>query len=116
MQTPTRTIELLEVLDRHHAYFRTDDRRLEPKASHLASPGHKLLMTTLGQIDVLGELGAGESYEALLPAAVEVQIDHMPIRVLGLQRLIEAKERAGREKDLAVLPLLRSTLARLRKT
>ena len=31
-------------------------------------------------------------------------------RVLGLPALIEAKERAGRPKDLAVLPVLRAAL------
>jgi hypothetical protein len=38
----------------------------------------------------------------------------MRVRVLGLERLIVVKERAGRDKDRAVLPLLRSTLARVR--
>ncbi len=33
---------------------------------------------------------------------------------MSLARLIDVKERAGRPKDLAVLPLLRSTLARAR--
>jgi hypothetical protein len=32
------------------------------------------------------------------------------VRVLSLPALIEAKERAGRPKDLAVLPVLRATL------
>ena len=32
------------------------------------------------------------------------------IRVLGLSALIDAKQRAGRPKDLAVLPVLRATL------
>ncbi len=36
------------------------------------------------------------------------------MHVLSLERLIEVKERAGREKDLAVLPLLRATLTRSR--
>jgi hypothetical protein len=32
------------------------------------------------------------------------------VRVLSLRALIEAKERSGRPKDLAVLPVLRATL------
>lgn len=38
----------------------------------------------------------------------------MTLRVLQLEELIVVKERAGRPKDLAVLPLLRATLARAR--
>ena len=37
------------------------------------------------------------------------------IRVLGLPALIEAKERAGRPKDLAALPVLRATLDELNR-
>jgi len=36
----------------------------------------------------------------------------MSVRVLSLERLIEVKEKAGRDKDIAVLPLLRATMAR----
>jgi hypothetical protein len=38
------------------------------------------------------------------------------IRVLRLERLIEVKERLGRAKDGAVLPLLRATLVRRTET
>jgi hypothetical protein len=37
------------------------------------------------------------------------------VRVLTLSALIEAKERAGRPKDLAALPVLRATLDELRR-
>ena len=37
--------------------------------------------------------------------------DGAMIRVVDLAALIEIKERVGREKDLAVLPLYRRTLA-----
>lgn len=50
-------------------------------------------------------------YEELLAGTVELQLgDGKTIRVLSLPALIEPKERAGRPKDLAVLPLLRATL------
>ena len=39
----------------------------------------------------------------------------MNVQVLSLTRLIDVKEKAGRAKDLAVLPLLRATLARSEK-
>jgi hypothetical protein len=34
----------------------------------------------------------------------------LAVRVLSLSALIEAKERSGRPKDLAALPVLRATL------
>ena len=37
----------------------------------------------------------------------------LSVRVLGLPALIEMKERAGRPKDLAALPVLRATLDEL---
>jgi hypothetical protein len=39
----------------------------------------------------------------------------LAVRVLGLAALIEAKERSGRPKDLAALPVLRATLAETRR-
>lgn len=37
------------------------------------------------------------------------------VRVLGLPALIEAKERAGRPKDLAALPVPRATLDEMKR-
>jgi hypothetical protein len=115
-RTPGNIAHLLAALTEVEAVFRTDpERRIAPNESHLMSVGHKLLMTRLGQLDVLGELAEGEDYAALLPDSVIVDVEGMPIRTLSLERLILAKERANREKDRAVLPLLRSTLARGRR-
>jgi len=102
---------LLAALADLDAVFRNDDRRLRPNESHLASKGHKLLMTRYGVVDVLGALDELE-YGDLLEDTVELSLDPMRVRVLSLARLIEVKEKAGREKDLAVLPLLRATLSR----
>jgi hypothetical protein len=40
----------------------------------------------------------------------------MKLRLLTLEKLIELKEAANREKDRAVLPLLRQTLEAKRKS
>ncbi len=115
-RSPENIARLHAALRELESYFRTDpDRRIAPNPSHLASAGHKLLMTKLGQLDVLGELGEGESYEHLLPDTVVVDVEGMPVRALGLERLIAAKEGANHDKDRAVLPLLRATLERTRK-
>jgi len=115
-RTPDNIGRLLAALAELEAHFRTDpERRIRPNASHLASAGNKLLMTRLGQLDVLGSLEVGEGYDELLPDSVAIDVGGMQVRTLGLERLIAAKERANREKDRAVLPLLKSTLARARK-
>lgn len=110
---PQNVARLLKAADELDAVFRGDERRLRPNLSHLSSPGHKLLMTKFGIVDVLGALD-GADYEELLSDCVLLDIDDMEVRVLSLERLIEVKKKAGRDKDLAVLPLLRSTLARAR--
>lgn len=105
---------LLAALVELEAVFRGDERRLVPNESHLHSRGHKLLMTKFGIVDVLGSLGDYE-YPDLAPDTPTLEVGPMKVKVLSLERLIEVKEKAGRDKDLAVLPLLRATLGRERK-
>ena len=86
-------------------------QNVRPERSHLASPGHQLLMTQHGPLDLLGSVGTGRGYEELLPHAEELQLSaDLKIRLLKLETLIELKEETSHEKDLAVLPLLRRTL------
>lgn len=49
----------------------------------------------------------------LIGDTITLDIDGLDVRVLSLRRLIEVKQRAGRAKDLAALPVLRSTLERI---
>lgn len=104
---------LLDALLELESVFRGDERRLIPNLSHLQSRGHKLLMTKFGIVDVLGSLGEYD-YRDLESDAPALALGPMSVRVLSLERLIEVKQKAGREKDMAVLPLLRATLARKR--
>jgi len=114
-RTPGNVERVLAALARLGATYRNDPRGLTPGASHLAGPGHQLLKTNLGLLDVLGSLGAGITYEELLPDTDLVRLGANELRVLTLERLIRAKEAAGRPKDLAVLPTLRATLAEKRR-
>jgi hypothetical protein len=76
------------------------------------SPGHQLLVTTHGDLDCLGTVGDGQSYEDLVDHAPELSLgEGLSVRVIDLRTLIELKEKAGRPKDLATLPVLRATLA-----
>ena len=90
-------------------------RRIEPTAAHLEPGGHNLLTTELGDRDLLGSIEDGATYEGLLGDTVVLDVDGRAVRVLTLARLIATREKTGREKDLATLPLLRSTLERSRK-
>jgi hypothetical protein len=112
---PENLLRLLAALREIDARFRGDDRRLGPNISHLESPGHKLLETKLGDLDALGMIDNGVGYEGLIADAILLDTGGVPVRVLSLRRLIEVKQRAGRPKDLAVLPVLRTTLERIEK-
>ena len=104
--------KLLDVLHSLEAIYRAQpSRRLQPSASHLASPGHQNLLTTDGPFDILGEIVNGLTYEDLLPDTVLLNVGNgKTIRVLTLEKLISLKEILAGEKDLAALPMLRKTL------
>jgi predicted nucleotidyltransferase len=67
-------------------------------------------MTRFGPLDLLGTIGAGQSYSDLLEHSDEIEIGKMRLRILSLEKLIQVKEELGSEKDKAVLPVLRQTL------
>src|SRR5688572_5483373 len=115
-RTPDNVARLLRVLGDIDATYRHDPRRLRPQQSHLVSEGHQLLTTTHGDLDCLGTLGEGTGYEELLDQTVTMDLGGgLSVRVLKLPALIAAKERAGRPKDVAALPVLRATLDELNR-
>lgn len=61
------------------------------------------LSTDGGDIDLLGEISGGGSYEVLLGDTIEVELFGRACRVLDLKALIRAKRASGRPKDLDVL-------------
>ena len=68
------------------------------------------LTTTLGEIDLLGEITAGGGYENLLPYAVSLDVFGVRCQCLGLDRLIYVKRAVGRPKDLEALAELEAML------
>ena len=108
---------LLTVLESIDAIFRIQpERRIKPNASYVSGPGHLNLITRFGPLDVLGSIGRGLTYADLLPHSVEKDVgDGIRVRVLDLETLISLKEDLGTEKDRAILPLLRQTLAEQRR-
>jgi len=61
------------------------------------------LTTSLGELDLLGEITGGGGYERLLPDSVEAPLFGVRCRYLGLERLILVKRAAGRPKDLQAI-------------
>jgi hypothetical protein len=109
-RTPENVARLLTVLQRIHAVARGDERRLAPGSSHLLGPVHILLSTDNGDFDYMGTVDDDKTFEDLLPVSRAMAFDGGEIRVLDLAVLIEVKRRAGRPKDLALLPVLEATL------
>lgn len=61
------------------------------------------LTTTLGNLDLLGEVTGGGSYEDLVPHTEVLNSYGLPIRYVTLAHLIHLKRAAGRPKDFEVL-------------
>ena len=68
-------------------------------------------MTEAGPLDLLGVIGKGHGYDELLEHTIEMQVGGgVTIHVLDLETLIKVKEETARDKDIAVLAVLRRTL------
>lgn len=103
-----RLLSALHDLDA--CYRGQGDRRLIPSPEHLASPGHQLLMTRFGPLDLLGTIGRDRGYEDLIEHTAGLHVSGLHLHVLNLETLIEVKEEVGHEKDKAILPILKRTL------
>ena len=112
-RTEVNISRLMEVLSSVEAVHRDPaGRTIRPDANRLIGAGHHLLMTSAGPLDVRGEVGAQFDYAALLSRSRRIELgEGLAVRVLDLDALIETKREAGREKDLATLPILSRTLA-----
>jgi predicted nucleotidyltransferase len=68
------------------------------------------LITSLGAIDLLGEITGGGSFDDLLPHSVQLQLFDVECLCLGLERLIYVKRAAGRPKDFEAVAELEAIL------
>lgn len=57
------------------------------------------LTTSLGWLDLLGEVTGGGRYEDLLPNCIRIRVHGVDCLCLNLEKLIEVKRAAGRPKD-----------------
>jgi hypothetical protein len=111
-RTPENVARLLEVLLQIDATMRYDFARrgLRPTAEMLGGRGQINISTTLGPIDPLCELDAGQGYDELLAHSESLVDEGRQLRVLDLPTLIRVKTKAGRPKDRVMLPVLIATL------
>jgi hypothetical protein len=65
------------------------------------------LVTTLGDIDLLGEVTGVGGYEQMAPTAEWMEVHGQKVRVLDLDLLERSKAAAGRAKDLIDLEAIR---------
>jgi predicted nucleotidyltransferase len=61
------------------------------------------LVTTMGALDLLGEIVGGGGYDQLHPETINIEIAGVKCLCLNLERLIAVKRAAGRPKDLEVV-------------
>ena len=61
------------------------------------------LETSLGLIDLLGEIPGGGTYADLVDSSVELRLFAGTTKCLSLDQLIRAKRAAGRPKDMEAL-------------
>jgi hypothetical protein len=68
------------------------------------------LTTSLGPIDLLGEIAGGGNYEKLLPDTIRLSIFGVDCLCLNLEKLIQVKRAAGRPKDFEAIAELEAIL------
>jgi predicted nucleotidyltransferase len=74
------------------------------------------LTTSLGDLDLLGEVTGGGTYEQLLTHANRIHVFGVEIDVVSLLGLIRLKRAAGRPKDIEAIAELETLLEEQEKT
>jgi hypothetical protein len=111
-RAPANMAALAAALKPHSPYLRGAPSGLpfSLDAETIARGLNFTLTTTLGDLDLLGEMTGGERYEDLLPDTIELTLFGVSCRCLGLRRLIEVKRAAGRPRGLEAVAELEAIL------
>jgi hypothetical protein len=108
-RSPGNLQRIVAALQRHHPYLRGAPPGLpfawEPET--LRRGLNFTLETDMGNLDLIGEITGGGSYEDLLPGTIEVRAFGLTFRCLDLETLIRVKTAAGRPRDLEAVAELR---------
>ena len=103
---------VVAVLAPHDPYLREAPQNL-PFSWDAKTIGDGLnftLTTTLGDIDLLGEVAGGETYQTLLAHSFDVDAFGVRFKCIDLPTLIRIKEAADRPKDREAIAELRVLL------
>ena len=124
--SPRTTVDLDVVYARDAENLARLARALEPLSPYLRGAPPELpfrldvptlqrglnftLVTSLGDLDLLGEIAGGGAYEHLLPDTERLSVLGVDVDVVTLSRLIRLKRAAGRPKDLEAIAELEALL------
>jgi hypothetical protein len=104
-RSPANLERVVAALTMHHPYLRGAPPGLPFRwdAATLRAGLNFTLTTAIGDIDLLGEIAGGGSYEALDPHCIDVTVFGVHCRCLDLATLIQVKRAAGRPRDLEAI-------------
>ena len=104
-RTPENIARLAAALAPHRPYLRGAPPGLPFRwdAATIRRGLNFTLTTTLGDLDLLGEIVGGGGYADLLPYSQVVTLSGAEYRCLSLAQLIHVKRAAGRPKDLEAI-------------
>jgi len=68
------------------------------------------LITSLGALDLLGEIVGGGGYEQLSAETIDIEVAGVSCQCISVERLIQVKRAAGRPKDLETVAELQQIL------
>jgi len=101
-RVPENMLRLVSALAPHAPYLRGSPPGLPFRWDEATIRGglNFTLTTSLGDLDLLGELTGGGSYEDLLPHTITIEVFGVRSLCLDLDWLIRVKRAAGRPRDL----------------
>lgn len=109
---PANLERLLAALQALECVYRDPAQRvIRPTRERLRDNQVNLLRGSAGDIDAMQRIAPGWDYSDVVARSHLLDIGGVPTHVLGLEAVIESKTVLGRPKDIAVLPVLRNTLA-----
>lgn len=111
-RTPENVDRLVAALGPHSPYLRGAPPGLPFtwEADTVRRGLNFTLTTSFGELDLLGEIAGGGTYESLREDTAVVSAFDVEIQCLNLERLIETKRAAGRPRDLEAIAELEALL------
>jgi hypothetical protein len=114
-QTDENIKKLIKFLESVEAIQRRPDQKiLKPDEKDLSGPGHLLLTTCFGPLDILGSIEKGLGFDELLPSAIEIEFQGYPTYILNLETMVALKRGSKIPKEQYQLQIYEETL-RLKK-